>query len=127
MNNLSRLLVSALLLLSIELSAQPAEIVIESGNTLSYTEDNRGNRVVDFSFCGYRNSEQAIPSPPNAIFVPWQSGDNSQRIQRAIDYVSTLPIDKSGFRGAILLVRGEFELIKALRIEASGVVLRGSG
>lgn len=52
--------------------------------------------------------------------------DNSSRIQRAIDYVSSLAPDKNGFRGAVLLDKGTFDLQESLRISVSGVVLRGS-
>ena len=93
---------------------------------ISYVTDARGNRTLDYSTCGYRNSEVAIPNVGNAIFVPWQTGDNSARIQRAIDHIASLPLDKDGFRGAVLLDKGEFEIATALRISASGVVLRGS-
>lgn len=93
---------------------------------ISYVTDARGNRTLDYSTCGYRNSEIAIPNVGNAIFVPWQAGDNSARIQRAIDHIASLPLDKDGFRGAVLLDKGEFEIATALRISASGVVLRGS-
>lgn len=93
---------------------------------LTYLTDDRGNRILDYSSCGYRNSEQPIPDVANTVFVPWQAGDNSTRIQRAIDYVSSLTPDKSGFRGAILLDKGVFDLEESLRIPVSGVVLRGS-
>lgn len=88
--------------------------------------DERGNRILDYSSCGYHNSEQPIPDVANAVFVSWQPGDNSSRIQRAIDYVSSLALDKNGFRGAVLLDKGTFELNESLRISVSGVVLRGS-
>ncbi|MBP5500465.1 MAG: pectate lyase, partial [Bacteroidales bacterium] len=45
----------------------------------------------------------------------------------AIDYVSSLPIGRDGLRGAVLLGPGTFVLQERLAIEASGVVLRGSG
>lgn len=93
---------------------------------LTYLTDDRGNRILDYSSCGYRNSEQPIPDVVNAVFVPWQAGDNSARIQHAIDYVSSLTPDKSGFRGAVLLDKGVFDLEESLRIPVSGVVLRGS-
>lgn len=92
---------------------------------LTYLADERGNRILDYSSCGYRHSEQAIPDVGNAVFVPWQAGDNSSRIQRAIDYVSSLMPDKNGFRGAVLLDKGIFDLEESLRISVSGVVLRG--
>ena len=92
---------------------------------ITYLNDERGNRILDFSYCGYHASGQDIPSVGNAVFVPWKAGDNTARIQRAIDYVASLPPNTSGFRGAVLLDRGEFSLSGELRISASGIVLRG--
>jgi len=54
-------------------------------------------------------------------------GNDADRIQGAIDRVSALAPDKKGFRGAVLIKRGRYELDKPLRIAASGVVLRGEG
>ena len=70
---------------------------------ITYLNDERGNRILDFSYCGYHDSGQDIPSVGNAVFVPWKAGDNTARIQRAIDYVASLTPDASGFRGAVLL------------------------
>lgn len=92
---------------------------------VTYLDDERGNRILDFSSCGYHASEQDIPSVRNVVFVPWKSGDNTARIQRAIDYVGALVPDASGFRGAVLLDQGEFVLSGNIRISASGIVLRG--
>lgn len=58
---------------------------------ITYLNDERGNRILDFSYCGYHASGQDIPSVGNAVFVPWKAGDNTARIQRAIDYVASLP------------------------------------
>ena len=80
---------------------------------------------LDYSYCGYHASEQDIPSVRNVVFVSWQAGDNTTRIQRAVDYVASLVPDASGFRGAVLLDRGEFSLSGNIRISASGIVLRG--
>ena len=57
---------------------------------ITYLNDEQGNRILDFSYCGYKGSEQDIPSVRNAVFVPWTAGDNTSRIQRAIDYVASL-------------------------------------
>lgn len=92
---------------------------------ITYRNDAQGNRMLDFSYCGYRNSEQNLPDVRNVVFVSHQSGDNTARIQRAIDYVSSLAPDANGFRGAVLLDKGEFTLSGNLRITTSGVVLRG--
>ena len=94
-------------------------------DSIVYNIDEKGNRVIDFSYCGYRNSDVPLPEVKNVIFVPWKSGDNSSRIQQAIDHVASLKADKSGFKGAVLLDDGIFELNESLRISSSGVVLRG--
>ena len=62
------------------------------------------------------------PSVKGAVFVSHREGDNSERIQRALDYVASLKPDANGFRGAVLLDKGTFELSEPLRIKASGVV-----
>jgi len=89
--------------------------------------DQQGNVIPDFSFAGYMASEKAIPNIKNKIFVPKQEQDATQKIQAAIDYVSNLKPDQSGFRGAILLDKGTFKISGTLYIKTSGVVLRGSG
>ena len=95
-------------------------------NVITYSQDPKGNRILDFSYCGYKSSEQDIPDFKNIIFVPHIEGDATGIIQRAIDYVSALKPDKQGYRGAVLLDKGVFNLNKSLWIQASGVVLRGS-
>lgn len=104
--------------------AQTIALEVKDGQ-ITYLNDEQGNRILDFSTCGYRSSNQDIPAVNNAVFVSWKAGDNTARIQRAIDYVASLTPDASGFRGAVLLDCGEFELSGSLRISASGVVLRG--
>ena len=82
---------------------------------------------MDYSTCGYRASEQAIPDVRTAVTVGWQAGDCSAMIQQAIDHVATLKPDANGHRGGILLGEGTFAISKPLRITASGIVLRGMG
>ena len=82
---------------------------------------------MDYSTCGYRASEEAIPDVPNVLFAEAQAGDCSDLLQRCIDYVSTLKADREGRRGAILLGEGVFHLSRPLRIQASGIVIRGMG
>ncbi|MBN1107607.1 MAG: pectate lyase [Bacteroidales bacterium] len=94
---------------------------------LVYKTDDRGNRVPDFSYCGYMASEKAIPDVPVKIIVRPSEGDATARIQSAINYVSSLPPDASGFRGTVLLGKGIFTIKGSLKINSSGVVLRGSG
>ena len=82
---------------------------------------------MDYSTCGYRASEEAVPAVAVAAVVEWQEGDCSALIQQAIDHVSAMKADAHGRRGAVLLGEGVFRLERPLRIAASGVVLRGMG
>lgn len=82
---------------------------------------------MDYSTCGYHASERSIPDVKNAVFVSSADGDCHERLQRAINYVASLKADKSGFRGAILLGEGTFNISKPLRISKSGIVIRGAG
>ena len=94
---------------------------------LVYIVDSLGNKIPDFSNAGYKNGGVPIPYVAIKKTVWPVLGDNSGRIQAAIDSVSALPPDASGFRGAVLLKMGEYELEKPIYIKASGVVLRGEG
>lgn len=94
---------------------------------LQYTPDSLGNQIPDFSYAGYQSGNVAIPDVPVKIVVPQKSGDATTRIQAAIDYVSSLPLDKSGFRGTVLLEASEYQVAGSLKLHSSGVVLRGAG
>jgi hypothetical protein len=105
----------------------PPPLVSLSNGSLHYENDGRGNRVPDFSNCGYAGGDREIPAPAVQIVVPAKSGDSTARIQKAIDYVASLPPDSNGVRGAVLLLKGRHEIAGGLRLNASGVVLRGQG
>ncbi len=94
---------------------------------LVYVADSLGNKIPDFSNAGYKGGGVPIPYVANKVTVWPVLGDNSANIQAAIDKVSALPLDASGFRGAVLLKIGTYELEKPISIKASGVVLRGEG
>src|SRR5512137_2028054 len=79
---------------------------------LVYVADSLGNKIPDFSNAGYKGGGVAIPYVPNKITVWPVLGDNSVNIQAAIDKVSALPLDASGFRGAVLLKMGYYRLEK---------------
>lgn len=81
---------------------------------------------MDYSTCGYKASEQAIPDVPVRQYVAAQDGDCWAVIQQALDHVSRLKPDQNGFRGTVLLGEGVFTISLPLRITASGVVLRGT-
>src|SRR5665647_2982765 len=94
---------------------------------LVYVADSLGNRIPDFSNAGYKGGGVPIPYVANKKIIWPVMGDNSINIQAAIDSVSSLPPDAAGFRGAVLLKMGFYELESPLFIRTSGVVLRGEG
>ncbi len=95
--------------------------------------------IMDYSHCGYHQSDVNLPVVKGVVKIVAQSNlmtldypgsmpaatDRSADIQRAIDYVSSLPADANGHRGAVVLAKGEYLLENPLRISVSGVVVRG--
>ena len=106
---------------------RPSPLTIQPNGQLVYTPDSLGNRIPDFSYAGYMAGERTIPMVAARVVVAPAGGDATLRIQSAIDYVSSLPLDQNGFRGAVLLQKGTYRVEGQLSIHASGVVLRGSG
>ena len=107
--------------------AQSQWVYFGPEGTLQYHQDDQGNQIMDFSYAGYQGGGVAIPSVPVQMTIGPVDGDNTANIQAAIDQVSQLDPDPSGFRGAVLLQPGTYEVDDTLNITASGVVLRGSG
>ncbi len=102
-------------------------VQISADGKISYYAGSNGDRVPDFSYCGYMLSEIPIPDVQVRATVTAPEGDATESIQKAINYVASLPPDKQGFRGAVLLGKGTFKIAGSLTISSSGVVLRGSG
>lgn len=100
----------------------------------------QGDRIIDFSYCGYKGSEEPIPDVPAVVRVSPLAGeaeahgsmaypegpDSLSQIQKALDEVAAREPDATGFRGAVLLTKGTYYLNGGL-IVSSGVVLRGEG
>lgn len=82
---------------------------------------------IDFSYAGYQAGGQTLPAVPAVTSVRPSGKDDTDLLQSAIDHVATLPLDAHGFRGAVLLRPGRFHVAGQLRLNASGVILRGSG
>lgn len=108
-------------------TSKPIYPLLFKEGKLLYESDSLGNRIPDFSYCGYKASETSIPHISAKVFISWQDGDVTQLLQNAIDYIGSLPVDKNGFRGAILIDKGSFKIEGQLIIKQSGIVLRGSG
>src|SRR5215210_1702340 len=91
-------------------STQPAVRQGKDGR-LVYATDANGNRVIDFSNCGYMGGDIEVPSVPVCVVVPQKDGDATTRIQAAIDHVASLPANQ---RGAVLLQKGRYNVAGAL-------------
>ncbi|HUP03303.1 MAG TPA: hypothetical protein VMU19_04905, partial [Bryobacteraceae bacterium] len=94
---------------------------------LVYVPDEQGNTIHDASHAGYGGGGVVIPTAAVRETIWPVAGDNTANLQAAIDKVSALPLDKSGFRGAVLLRAGYYKMAAPVHIQASGVVLRGEG
>lgn len=105
----------------------PSPVTLAEDGRLAYAPDSLGNRIVDFSYAGFMAGAQAIPDAPIRVTVPAREGDATARIQAAIDYVGSLPLDANGVRGAVLLGRGTHRILSGIVVKKSGVVIRGVG
>jgi len=99
----------------------------ERNGVIRYIPDSLGNRLPDFSKVGCYENSRGIPAV-GVIKTISASGENSQQvIQSAIDELASFPLGPNGFRGAILLKKGIYKIPGTIRINASGIVLRGEG
>ena len=115
--------------LSLRLAAEEIQVVsLDSANRLVYQPfTTAGDRLPDFSFCGYRGGGVALPTVPSvAEFAP-TGGDDAASLQAAIDAIAQLPLTASGFRGALRLKRGRYQIGTPISIRESGIVIRGEG
>jgi hypothetical protein len=101
----------------------------ENGALLYQPYSKEGDILPDFSNCGYAGGEMPLPDAPvrETLKPEPGDGDDHARIQAALDRVAKLEPDASGIRGAVLLTRGVYRCSDSLRMNASGVVLRGEG
>ncbi len=94
---------------------------------LVYQADAARNRIPDFSYAGYRYGEAPLPDVAEVARLTPAPGDNTARIQQALDMVGARPADARGIRGALVLAPGRYEIAGTVKVNHSGVVLRGSG
>ena len=128
MNRILRLLlVWAGVTLILGAKQEPSPVTQSKSGQLTYLIDERGDRVPDFSGAGFGGGGIALPVVAARVRVTPAPGDDGPRLQAAIDFVSALSPDAAGFRGAVQLAAGRYEIEGQLKIRASGVVLRGMG
>ncbi|HMO85346.1 MAG TPA: hypothetical protein PKC18_10550, partial [Lacipirellulaceae bacterium] len=108
---------AAVLLLRFQLfdpvDSRAATIDRDANVALVYARDSQGNRVPDFSHCGYAGADEEIPNVPVRVVLAPGGGDDGARIQAALEHVASLPADAGGFRGAVLLRPGRYLVIVA--------------
>jgi len=122
-----RLAALLLALPAVLLGVQSPPVVRAQAGKLDYVAAANGDRLPDFSAAGYAGGGTALPRVPAVIAVSPQAGDATAAIQAALDDVARREPDAHGFRGAVLLLPGRYELSGRLAIRAGGVVLRGAG
>jgi len=111
----------------LESRALLASVAWDDTGDLIYTPTAVADRIPDFSTVGYRGGIVGIPNVPTVLSVLPVAGDDTAMIQAAINQVAAMPLNANGFRGALLLKAGEYQINGQLTINASGVVLRGEG
>lgn len=94
---------------------------------LAYVPDELGNTIHDASHAGYGGGGVAIPNLPVRETLWPVLGDNTENLQAALDRMAALAPDANGYRGALLLRAGYYHMATPVRIQASGIVLRGEG
>lgn len=104
-----------------------ARVFLDEDQRLVHVPDVAANRIPDFSSAGYMGGGVPIPDVPVRLTLNPAAGDDTTRIQQAINQLSAMPLDTNGFRGALLLTAGTYSITGQLSITASGVVLRGEG
>ena len=101
-------------------------IKINAKGEITYIADEKGNTIPDFSQVGYFHGNKEIPNVKVQITIT-PSENAQQTIQSAIDSLSKIPYDNKGFRGTLLLKKGIYKIPGIIKINASGIVLRGEG
>jgi len=112
----------------------------DDGRLVYNPYSDNGDRILDWSTCGYQKSEVPIPDVPVIETIQplsddarpfenmlYQKGpDSRQQIQAALDMVGTKKPEANGIKGAVLLKKGTHNIDGSLKV-VSGVVLHGEG
>jgi hypothetical protein len=101
-------------------------VTLDANGRLNYVPMPKGDHIMDFSYAGYMGGGVSLPSVPASSTLMPSGGDDTSAIQKALDAVAAKPL-VGGFRGAVQLGPGTFQLNGNISISASGVILRGSG
>ena len=121
------LLLSIITIVRAQTPWQSALLSVGNNGTLTYSADNSGFKIPDFSHAGYKGGGVDLPEVAVVKSISPVAGDNTQIIQNAIDYVGSLLKNNDGIRGALLLTAGIYEVWGSISVKYDGVVLRGVG
>ncbi|MCX6954620.1 MAG: hypothetical protein NTV51_20900 [Verrucomicrobia bacterium] len=105
-------------------------VSVGADGSLAYTPYTlQGDTLPDFSHCGFGGGGVPLPAAVVRETLSPEAGtaDDTARIQAALDRIGNLPLGADGLRGAVLLRRGAYRCAGVLKLNASGVVLRGEG
>lgn len=93
------------------------------GKLVYQPHDAQGDEIPDFSNCGYGGGGIKIPDVPVKLTLGPVAGigDDTLRVQHAIEQLSAMPLDADGFRGTLLLIR---RISRATRPAAHAAGLR---
>ncbi len=106
---------------------QSSIVYYDVDSSLVYVRDSVGNAIPDFSYAGYKNGNEGIPFVDTKKTIGPIEGDNTTHINNALFEVALNPADDNGFRGALLLEPGIYQVNGTIKLQYSGVILRGSG
>jgi hypothetical protein len=108
---------------------------------VAYVADAQGNTLPDFSNVGDPSGTVPLPGTPGAANIPVRGGpaqsivtalnnpggDDGPRIQKAIDYVPSLPVGPEGYRGTVLLKAGDYYIKSFVAITQTRSATRAAG
>lgn len=93
---------------------------------LAFASTPNGDRIPDYSFAGFAAGSESPPMVAAMLRLSPSGGDDTQRIQDAIDQIAKMPANEKGLRGSLQLSPETFLVSGTIRLQASGCVLRGS-
>jgi hypothetical protein len=124
----ARLALTAWFFVSSAYAWNSAVVRVDTQGRLTYVADANGNRIPDYSHAGYRGGGVPLPtSIPIVKTLSVATGDQTARIQAALDEVAALPVQTNGYRGALQLSAGTWDVLGTLHLNVNGVVLSGAG
>lgn len=105
-----------------------SQLVKQENGKLVYKQDEEGNRIPDFSYAGYKNSNTSIPEVNKVLKeISPVKGDNTYHINQAILSLAKAPKNKEGIRGVLLLKKGGYDVYGTIKINVDGLIIRGAG